>query len=137
MQRPLASAPCCYIPMRARRASCCNALGAVRVEDIPLPKDKGESRVSDGDGRGRNTLGDGWIAVSNACACQLTYAIMVMCLQAGPASKVVGHSGGFIGISANLDISLDSGYIAVGMASYDQAGSAAHSRIAEVVGRVE
>ncbi|MCK4512710.1 beta-lactamase family protein, partial [bacterium] len=40
-------------------------------------------------------------------------------LREGAAGKVVGHGGGFTGINANLDIFLDSGYIAVVMTNYD------------------
>ena len=59
---------------------------------------------------------------------------MAALLWAGPAGKVVGHSGGFMGISARLDTFLDSGYIAFGMGSYGQPSSAVHSRFAEAVG---
>jgi CubicO group peptidase (beta-lactamase class C family) len=58
-------------------------------------------------------------------------------LREGPAGKVVGHGGGFTGINANLDIFLDSGYIAVVMTNYDGAGSPVDAKIAEVLGRVE
>ena len=38
-----------------------------------------------------------------------------------PQNRVVGHSGGFDGISSNLDIFLDGGYIAVVLSNYDGA----------------
>lgn len=38
----------------------------------------------------------------------------------GSKGKVVGHSGGFPGISSNLDIFLDNGYIVVVMSNYDK-----------------
>jgi CubicO group peptidase (beta-lactamase class C family) len=58
-------------------------------------------------------------------------------VREGAAGKVVGHGGGFTGINANLDIFLDSGYIAVVMTNYDGAGSPVDAKIAEVLGRVE
>jgi CubicO group peptidase (beta-lactamase class C family) len=36
----------------------------------------------------------------------------------GPATKIVGHSGGFPGISSNLDIFKGTGYVAVVMSNY-------------------
>ena len=58
-------------------------------------------------------------------------------LREGPAGRVVGHGGGFTGINANLDMFLDSGYIAVVMTNYDGAGAPVDMRIAGLVGRVE
>ena len=58
-------------------------------------------------------------------------------VREGPAGKVVGHGGGFTGINANLDMFLDSGYIAIVMTNYDEAGSPVDAKIAEVLGRVE
>ena len=58
-------------------------------------------------------------------------------LREGAAGKVVGHGGGFTGINANLDMFLDSGYIAVVMTNCDGAGAPVDMKIAEVLGRVE
>ncbi len=53
-----------------------------------------------------------------------------------PAGKVVGHSGGFYGINANLDIFPESGYIAVVMSNYGRAASPVAAKIQELLGRV-
>ena len=53
-----------------------------------------------------------------------------------PGGTVVGHGGGFIGINANLDMFLDSGYITVVMTNYDGAGSPVDMRIAGLVSRI-
>ena len=55
----------------------------------------------------------------------------------GPAGKVVGHGGRFTGINANLDVFLDTGYIAVVMANYDGAGGSVDVKIDRPVGRIE
>ncbi len=44
-------------------------------------------------------------------------------LDDGPLGKVVGHSGGFAGINANLDIFVNAGYIVAVMTNYDRAAS--------------
>jgi CubicO group peptidase (beta-lactamase class C family) len=54
-----------------------------------------------------------------------------------PAGKVVGHGGGFTGINANLDMFLDTGYIAAVMTNYDSAGEPVKEKIEEVLGRIE
>jgi hypothetical protein len=41
----------------------------------------------------------------------------------GGFSTVVGHSGGFSCINANLDIFVDAGYIVAVMTNYDRAAS--------------
>ena len=53
------------------------------------------------------------------------------CLRGGPAG------GGFTGINANLDMFLDTCYIAAVMTNYDGAGSPVDTKIAELLGRVE
>jgi len=52
------------------------------------------------------------------------------------AGKVVGHGGGFYGINANLDIFVDSGYIAVVMSNYGRAARPVATKIQELLGRV-
>jgi len=42
-------------------------------------------------------------------------------LDDGPLGKVVGHSGGFSGINANLDVFVDTGYVVAVMTNYDRA----------------
>jgi CubicO group peptidase (beta-lactamase class C family) len=58
-------------------------------------------------------------------------------IRGGTAGKVVGHGGGFTGINANLDMFLDSGYIAAVMSNYDSAATPVQTRIAELLARVE
>jgi CubicO group peptidase (beta-lactamase class C family) len=58
-------------------------------------------------------------------------------IRTGPAGKVVGHGGGFLGINANLDIFLDKGYISVVMTNLDGAGAPVDMKIAELLARVE
>ncbi len=58
-------------------------------------------------------------------------------LDDGPLGKVVGHSGGFPGINANLDIFVDSGYIVAVMANYDGAASPVARRIKKLLERTK
>jgi len=53
----------------------------------------------------------------------------------GPLGKVVGHSGGFSGINANLDIFVDAGYIVAVMTNYDRAASPVASKIKKLLER--
>jgi CubicO group peptidase (beta-lactamase class C family) len=48
--------------------------------------------------------------------------------------RVVGHSGGFPGISSNLDMFLDSGYVAVVLTNLDQAAIPVQQAIREMLG---
>jgi len=50
-----------------------------------------------------------------------------------PDDRVVGHSGGFAGISANLDMFLDSGYTAIVMSNYDGAARPVSSKMQELI----
>jgi CubicO group peptidase (beta-lactamase class C family) len=52
-----------------------------------------------------------------------------------PARNIVGHGGGFSGISTNLDIFRDSGYIAVVLANYGRAGEPVVAKLRELIGR--
>ncbi len=53
----------------------------------------------------------------------------------GPAGKVVGHSGGFPGISSELDIYVASGYIVAVMSNYDNGASPLAARIGRTLAR--
>jgi hypothetical protein len=54
----------------------------------------------------------------------------------GPGGRRVGHSGGFPGISAQLDIFLDTGYVAVVLANVDNGSGAVAQKIRELIERV-
>jgi CubicO group peptidase (beta-lactamase class C family) len=54
-----------------------------------------------------------------------------------PAGKVVGHTGGFDGINAVLDIYVDAGYIVAVMSNYDNGASPLAARIGRTLGRVK
>jgi CubicO group peptidase (beta-lactamase class C family) len=49
------------------------------------------------------------------------------------AQRIVGHSGGFPGISSNLDIFLDSGYTAVVMSNYGGGAQPVQNKMRELV----
>jgi hypothetical protein len=57
-------------------------------------------------------------------------------VSGSPAGKVIGHGGGFIGINANLDVFIESGYVAVVLANYGGAAAPVSTRIRELVGRI-
>lgn len=57
-------------------------------------------------------------------------------IEEGPNGKVVGHGGGFAGISANLDIMLDRGFIVAVMSNYGEAAGPIARRIAALIARV-
>jgi CubicO group peptidase (beta-lactamase class C family) len=50
-----------------------------------------------------------------------------------PDDRVVGHSGGFPGISSNLDMFLDSGYTAIVLSNYDGAARPVSSKMRELI----
>ena len=50
-----------------------------------------------------------------------------------PQTKIVGHSGGFPGISSNLDIFKGSGYVAVVMSNYGGASQPVVEKIRTLV----
>jgi len=54
-----------------------------------------------------------------------------------PESRIVGHSGGFDGISSNLDMFLDSGYTVAVMSNYDGGAMGVAEKIKELLGRLE
>ena len=57
-------------------------------------------------------------------------------IREGPAGRSVGHSGGFSGISSNLDIWPDSGYVAVVLSNQDEGSEAVVQKIRDLVGRI-
>ncbi len=52
------------------------------------------------------------------------------------SGKVVGHSGGFPGLNANLDIFLDNGYVVVVMSNYDGAASPLAKNVYHLINRL-
>ena len=54
-------------------------------------------------------------------------------LDDGPLGKVVGHSGGFSGINANLDVFVDTGYVVAVMTNYDRAASPVARKIKKLL----
>ncbi len=50
-----------------------------------------------------------------------------------PDDRIVGHSGGFSGISSNLDMFLDSGYTVAVMSNYDSGASPIQNKIRELI----
>lgn len=58
-------------------------------------------------------------------------------LANGPAGRVVGHGGGFAGISANLDMFLDAGYCAVVLSNYDRGSRAMREKMRELIARAD
>jgi len=55
----------------------------------------------------------------------------------GANGKVVGHSGGFPGINANLDIFLDRGYVVAVLSNYDRGASPVAEKISQLLARVK
>ena len=53
------------------------------------------------------------------------------------AGKIVGHSGGFPGLNASLQIFLENGYIAVVMSNYDEAAMPVARKIRQLIEKVE
>lgn len=56
-------------------------------------------------------------------------------VQGGPADRIVGHAGGFPGISAQLDIYLERGYTLAVLSNYDQAAYAVADQVREWLAR--
>ncbi len=57
-------------------------------------------------------------------------------VRGGPGNRIVGHSGGFPGISAQLDLFLDRGYSVAVLANYDTIAGRVAERIRELLSRV-
>ncbi len=54
-------------------------------------------------------------------------------VQQTPAGKIIGHSGGFNGISANLDVYLDSGFTVAVLSNYGRAAEFVESKARELI----
>jgi len=54
-----------------------------------------------------------------------------------PKDRIVGHGGGFAGISSNLDLFLDSGYTAVVLTNLDGGAQPVQEKIRELLARLE
>lgn len=54
-----------------------------------------------------------------------------------PDNRIVGHGGGFTGISANLDIYLDQGYVAVVLSNHSSGSRPIERKIRELLERVQ
>jgi len=57
-------------------------------------------------------------------------------IREGPAGRIVGHSGGFSGISSNLDIWPESGYVAVVLSNQDEGSEPIVQKVRDLVGRI-
>jgi CubicO group peptidase (beta-lactamase class C family) len=54
-------------------------------------------------------------------------------IRGAPDNRIVGHAGGFAGISSNLDIFLDSGYTAAVLSNYDGAARPVSEKIRTLI----
>jgi len=57
-------------------------------------------------------------------------------LEQGPAGRIVGHSGGFPGISSNLDIFRDRGFVAIVLSNQDGGSEAVSEKVRSLVARI-
>jgi len=51
--------------------------------------------------------------------------------------RIVGHSGGFVGINSSLDMYLDSGYMVVVLSNYSYGSQAVNQKIRELLLRLK
>lgn len=58
-------------------------------------------------------------------------------LFGSPSDRVVGHSGGFPGISATLDMHLDTGFTVIVLANVDGGATVVGEKVRELIGRLE
>lgn len=58
-------------------------------------------------------------------------------VSGSPENRIVGHRGGFIGISANLDVYLDEGYVSAVLSNYSFGSEAVEMKIQDLLERVE
>ncbi|MCG3126019.1 MAG: Penicillin-binding protein 4* [Phycisphaerae bacterium] len=56
-------------------------------------------------------------------------------VQGGPADRIVGHAGGFPGISAQLDIYLDRGFTLAVLSNYDKSAYVVADQVRELLAR--
>ncbi|HEY6547941.1 MAG TPA: serine hydrolase domain-containing protein [Vicinamibacteria bacterium] len=57
-------------------------------------------------------------------------------LEDGPGGRIAGHSGGFPGISSNLDIFRDKGFVAVVLSNQDGGSEPLEQKMRELVARI-
>ncbi|MCG8416881.1 MAG: beta-lactamase family protein [Proteobacteria bacterium] len=57
--------------------------------------------------------------------------------RGGPGNRIVGHDGGFAGISANLDMYLDSGFTVAVMSNYDAGAMLVSEKISMLIDRLK
>jgi CubicO group peptidase (beta-lactamase class C family) len=58
-------------------------------------------------------------------------------IRGEPDDRIVGHSGGFAGISSNLDIYLDRDFVSAVMSNYSQGSQATSQKARELISRVK
>jgi len=58
-------------------------------------------------------------------------------VETGPNGKVVGHGGGFEGISGKLDIYVDKGYIVSVLSNYSEGAISLSNRVGQLLARVK
>jgi CubicO group peptidase (beta-lactamase class C family) len=58
-------------------------------------------------------------------------------LEGAPGARIVGHSGGFPGISAKLNMYLDSGYTLAVLSNYDQGAMVVEQKVGELLARLK
>lgn len=58
-------------------------------------------------------------------------------LEGDAGQRIVGHGGGFPGISSNLDMFLDQGYTVATLSNYDDGGSIVTRKCREILARVK
>lgn len=54
-----------------------------------------------------------------------------------PDNRIVGHNGGFLGISSNLDIYLDQGYASVVLSNYSNGSWAVQRKVRQLLARIK
>lgn len=57
-------------------------------------------------------------------------------VRGNPGNRIVGHSGGFYGISSNMDIFLDAGFISVVLSNYSGGSKLIREKIQELIRRI-
>lgn len=58
-------------------------------------------------------------------------------ISGAPNNRIVGHRGGFIGMSSNLDIFLDSGYVSVVLSNHSGGSIPVYEKIRDLVEQLE
>ncbi|MDX1409821.1 MAG: hypothetical protein R3330_16845, partial [Saprospiraceae bacterium] len=57
-------------------------------------------------------------------------------VEEGPASRIVGHGGGFPGLNGNLDIFVNSGFIVAVLSNHDGGASPVARNIYDLIHRM-